>query len=75
MDDIKRSGTISLSETDMVSGRRAALRSMLAKTGIVAAAVVTAVATASTAQAADRRSQTDHDTGRGSDEIGQTDND
>jgi len=74
MDETKRP-TVSLSETDMVSGRRAALRSMLAKTGIVAAAVVTAAVAATPAQAADRHNQTDHDTGRGSDEVGQTDND
>ncbi len=75
MDKSKRPVTVSLTETDMISGRRAALRSMLAKTGIVAAAVVTAAATVSTAHAADRHSQTDHDTGRGSDEVNQTDND
>ena len=57
MDETKRP-TVSLSETDMVSGRRAALRSMLAKTGIVAAAVVTAAVAATPAQAADRHNQT-----------------
>ena len=75
MEKLKPAATVSLSETDMVSGRRAALRSMIAKTGIVAAAVVTAAVAATPAHAADRHSQTDHDTGRGSDEVNQTDND
>jgi hypothetical protein len=76
MTDRKTTDKVTLNDSDMVSGRRAAMKSMLAKTGLAVGVIATAVAAASTsAHASDRRNQTDHDTGRGSDEVGQTDND
>lgn len=75
MTDDKSSARKSLSETDIVSRRRAALKSMLMRTGLAAGAIAAVVATASPAKASDRHSQTDHDTGRGSDEVNQTDRD
>ncbi len=75
MNDDKSSSRKSLSDTDIVSGRRAALRSMLTRTGLAAATIAAVAASASKAKASDRHNQTDHDTGRGSDEVGQTDKD
>ena len=63
----------SLSETDMVSTRRVAIRSLAAKAGLVAGVIAAgAVATAGTAMASDRARQTDRDR---NDYVGQTDND
>ena len=62
-------------DTDIVSNRRAALKSMSIRTGLAAGVIVAAVTGASPAKAADRHSQTGRDTGRGSHEINQTDKD
>lgn len=69
--------TKSLNDSDMLTSRRAALRSFAAKTGLTAALVAGAVigSTGTAAAGSDRRNQTDNDTGRGSDYVGQTDND
>ena len=62
-----------LEDSQIVSGRRAAIKSFAAKTGLVAAVLVTgAVLATQPALASDRHSQTDHDT---ADAVNQTDND
>lgn len=75
MNDVKSTTRKTLLDTDIVSNRRAALKSMLMRTGLAAGVIVAAVTGASQAKAADRHSQTDRDTGRGSDEVNQTDKD
>lgn len=76
MSERKPTGLFSLSDGDMVSGRRAAMRSMLVKTGLAAGAIATVVAASSTAaHASDKHNQTDNDTGARSDAPNQTDND
>ena len=68
--------TKSLHDSDILTSRRAALRSFAAKTGLAAALITGAViGSTGTAHASDRRNQTDTDTGRGSDYQSQTDND
>lgn len=68
--------TKSLSDNDMLTTRRTALRSFAAKTGLAAALIAGAViGSTGTASASDRRNQTDNDTGRNSDDVSQTDHD
>lgn len=69
--------TKSLNDSDMLTTRRAAIRSFAAKTGLAAAIVASGVALASSpaAAASDKRNQTDTDTGRASDDVAQTDTD
>ena len=63
----------SLNDSQIVSGRRAAIKSFAAKAGLAAAVLVTgAVLAAQPAAASDRHSQTDHDD---ADRVNQTDND
>lgn len=66
-----------LKDSDILTTRRAALRSFAAKAGLIGAVAAGAVAatTGPAAAASDKRNQTDHDTGRGSDEVSQTDSD
>jgi hypothetical protein len=61
-----------LAETDIVSNRREALRSMVARTGLGLGALAAVAATSRTAQAQDRANQTDRDP---TDRRNQTDSD
>ena len=69
--------TKSLNDSDIQTTRRAALRSFAARAGLTAALITGAVigSTGTAHAGSDRRNQTDNDTGRGSDYVGQTDND
>ena len=65
--------TKTLNDAEMVSTRRAAMKSFALKAGLAAAVVAAGVATAAApAAASDRRNQTDNDRG---DAQAQTDND
>lgn len=66
----------SLNDSDMFTTRRAAIKSFAAKAGLAAAVVAGGTMMAvSPAAASDRRNQTDHDEGRSSDAVAQTDSD
>ncbi len=66
----------SLNDADMVTGRRSAVKSFVAKAGLAAAVLATGVVlTAGTASASDARNQTDTDSGPNSDYRAQTDHD
>lgn len=69
--------TKTLNDSDMITSRRAVIKTFAAKAGLAAAVVATGVALASSpaAAASDKRNQTDTDTGSHSDDVAQTDHD
>ena len=68
---------MTLTDADMTSTRRVAVKTLLAKAGLAVGALAIAVTIGSTGAhaASDRAEQTDRDTGRGSDAAAQTDRD